>query len=186
MDCTHLVRIFETDVEQFRVVLTKMMTRGPLSNMKDDEMLPPIKQERWWDVVPYQTWKIMRCCPLSNMKDDMLPPIKHERRWDVAPYQTWKKMRCCPLSNMKDDETLPPGPAFSRLDRLLSIGSRAERGLLTYANCTFNWSCLCSVGAGTTVFFKREIKVNCAVLTSLFIGIHSGIVTVVIVYRCAV
>jgi len=46
MDCTHLVRIFETDVEQFRVVLTKMMTRGPLSNMKDDEMLPPIKQER--------------------------------------------------------------------------------------------------------------------------------------------
>jgi len=25
--------------------------------MKDDEMLPPTKHERWWDVAPYQTWK---------------------------------------------------------------------------------------------------------------------------------
>jgi len=71
--------------------------------------LPPIKHERWWDVAPYQTWKMMRCCPLSNMKDDeLLPPIKHERWWDVAPYQTWKVMRCCPLSNMENDELLPP------------------------------------------------------------------------------
>ena len=75
-----------------------------------------------------------------------------------------------------------PGPAFSRLDRLLPIGPRAEQGpalrLLTYAR-------LC----GTHRFFKAwgplptKIKVNCTVfLTSSFIIIRSGIVTVVIYF----
>jgi len=66
---------------------------------------------------------------------------------------------------------LQAGPAFSRLDRLLPIGPRAKGGLaLRLRTYTFNRKCLCSAGAGPTVFVKYEVrwkpsktKMNCAV-----------------------
>ena len=50
-----------------------------------------------------------------------------------------------------------PGPAFSRLDRLLPIGPRAKGGPtlhlpLAYANLHFLLNCLCSAGVGATAF----------------------------------
>jgi len=64
-----------------------------------------------------------------------------------------------------------PGPAFSRLDRLLPIGPRAKGGpALRLRTYTSNRKCSYSAGAGPTVFVKCEVrrkpsktKMNCAV-----------------------
>jgi len=110
----------------------------------------------------------------------------------AAQYSDFTGLWMCLCNLSVKHSLLQTGPDFSRLDRLLPIGPRAKGGptlrLQTYA---FNRKCLCSAGAGPTVFLgvgpvaienKNELR---RLLTPSIIIIRSLTMVIVFLQRVA-